>query len=396
MAAALLAGAASAWGIVVSDDPALHVVSPPSDFDMVGYLNTVGGSTGVLVNPWFVLTAGHALNYMNSYSALTLQLPGGSQSYPLIEKFVHPTADLALVRLGASTGLPGYGLYEGSAEVGQTGLLVGYGMSGTGYTVGDGGDPNYPRGTKRFGYNRIDAIGYDGSIPELRMDFDSPGSGPPFGTLGADKEVMIALGDSGGPTLLTSGQKLLVGGIHVRVIDDGDVKWPDYGDTGCDIRVSAYASWINGIIPDQPATETGDFNMDAQVNQYDIDAMFGCIRAGGGDLWYDLTHDGLVNHNDADDLVGGILNTSYGDADLNHVVDGADYTVWADHYKMTGMGWAEGDFNGDTVVDGADYTLWADNFQAASGQSMLLPEPATLLLVVPPACLLLRRRRRIA
>ncbi len=50
-----------------------------------------------------------------------------------------------------------------------------------------------------------------------------------------------------------------------------------------------------------------------------------------------------------------------GDANGDGKVDGADYTLWADHYKTAG-GWAGGDFNNDGTVDGADYTIWADNF----------------------------------
>lgn len=54
-----------------------------------------------------------------------------------------------------------------------------------------------------------------------------------------------------------------------------------------------------------------------------------------------------------------------GDANFNRVVDGGDYTIWADNF-LTGPGKtiATGDFSGDGIVDGADYTLWADNFLA--------------------------------
>ncbi len=63
-----------------------------------------------------------------------------------------------------------------------------------------------------------------------------------------------------------------------------------------------------------------------------------------------------------------------GDATGEGVVDGADYTVWADHYKQPGI-WRQGDFNGDSFVDGADYTIWADSYAeagpGASGKSTL-------------------------
>ncbi len=50
-----------------------------------------------------------------------------------------------------------------------------------------------------------------------------------------------------------------------------------------------------------------------------------------------------------------------GDANGNGVVDGGDYTTWADQYGQTGAGLA-GDFNHDGTVDGGDYTIWADGY----------------------------------
>ena len=55
-----------------------------------------------------------------------------------------------------------------------------------------------------------------------------------------------------------------------------------------------------------------------------------------------------------------------GDANCDGQVNGADYTLWADHYKQPGQ-WENGDFTGDGWVDGADYTVWADNYGASVG-----------------------------
>lgn len=84
-----------------------------------------------------------------------------------------------------------------------------------------------------------------------------------------------------------------------------------------------------------------------------------------------------------------------GDANLDGITDGADYTLWADHYLMSDLTLFEGDFNGDGYADGSDYTLWADNYKQGIG-GMLIPEPATALLLVLGACLPLLRRRRAA
>ena len=75
-----------------------------------------------------------------------------------------------------------------------------------------------------------------------------------------------------------------------------------------------------------------------------------------------------------------------GDANGDSIVDGGDYTIWADHYGQPG-GWIDGDFNGDGIVDGGDYTLWADNYgtgqagEAVAAATASEPEGASL----PPA-----------
>lgn len=74
-----------------------------------------------------------------------------------------------------------------------------------------------------------------------------------------------------------------------------------------------------------------------------------------------------------------------GDATLDGEVDGADYTVWADHYlQSANRGALDGDFSNDGLVDGGDYTIWADHFSPAAPPSAgsIVPEPTTFLLAV--------------
>lgn len=90
-----------------------------------------------------------------------------------------------------------------------------------------------------------------------------------------------------------------------------------------------------------------------------------------------------------------------GDANLDGTTDGADYTLWADHYLMSGATWFDGDFNGDGLVDGSDYTLWADHYkmtrpggaEVLGGGEAPVPEPAAVSLLALGA-LFLRGRRR--
>ncbi len=69
-----------------------------------------------------------------------------------------------------------------------------------------------------------------------------------------------------------------------------------------------------------------------------------------------------------------------GDINLDGLTDGADYTIWANHFQHPGT-LSEGDLNRDGVVDGADYTIWANNFSSKSA-ALPVPEPGTLLLAV--------------
>jgi hypothetical protein len=97
--------------------------------------------------------------------------------------------------------------------------------------------------------------------------------------------------------------------------------------------------------------------------------------------------------------------TLYGDANLDGVVNAADYTRidagYADHLT----GWSNGDFNYDGVVDGEDYALIDNAFNEQSplataavatpaAQVLSLPEPAAPAALALAAGLLGRRRRR--
>jgi hypothetical protein len=97
-----------------------------------------------------------------------------------------------------------------------------------------------------------------------------------------------------------------------------------------------------------------------------------------------------------------------GDASRDGIVDGADYTVWADNYLdsfATGALWKQADFTIDGQVDGADYTVWADHYLeeiplSPAAMALAAPEPSSLVLALGGGVLimarmaLVRRRRR--
>ena len=93
-----------------------------------------------------------------------------------------------------------------------------------------------------------------------------------------------------------------------------------------------------------------------------------------------------------------VRQTVYGDADLNGVVNAADYVRLDAGFLAGQSGWGHGDFNYDGVVDGSDYTLADNAFNTQStttpsAEVAAVPEPAGAA-VVTLACLAAGRRRR--
>ncbi len=108
-----------------------------------------------------------------------------------------------------------------------------------------------------------------------------------------------------------------------------------------------------------------------------------------------------------------IKYTYFGDANLDGVVNGSDYTLIDNGFNNTLTGWHNGDFNYDGVVNGDDYTLIDNAFNtqgaslAADPEEMVaadtaqiaqsapsVPEPASGVIAMAGAVALLRRARR--
>ncbi len=56
------------------------------------------------------------------------------------------------------------------------------------------------------------------------------------------------------------------------------------------------------------------------------------------------------------------INPIAGDANLDGIVNSADFTVMASNFEKTGMTWMSGDFNGDGNVNALDFNAIATNF----------------------------------
>jgi rhamnogalacturonan endolyase len=78
--------------------------------------------------------------------------------------------------------------------------------------------------------------------------------------------------------------------------------------------------------------------------------------------------------------------TTYGDADLNLAVSGADYAQIDTGFGMHFTGWSYGDFNYDGVVDGTDYSLIDNAFNqiTANAAAAVVLEAKTIAVVNNP------------
>ena len=90
--------------------------------------------------------------------------------------------------------------------------------------------------------------------------------------------------------------------------------------------------------------------------------------------------------------------TLSGDANGDGAVDGADYTIWANHVGATGVppwldgGGAYGNFNDDLVVNADDYARW-NTFYNQTYAGSDVPEPAGLMVLALSGLAALRRRK---
>ena len=61
-------------------------------------------------------------------------------------------------------------------------------------------------------------------------------------------------------------------------------------------------------------------------------------------------------------LVLDVLETDYGDVNLDGVVTGDDFEVLAANFSAPNVSWSKGDFDGDGDVDFRDFNMLANAF----------------------------------
>ncbi|GIV02247.1 MAG: hypothetical protein KatS3mg015_1077 [Fimbriimonadales bacterium] len=217
-----------------------------ADYPWVGKWGSSSfNTTAVAIGPYWLLTARHTVGSSGN-TGWKFKLDDYPTEYHSVLVIRHATDDIALVKVDQP--LPGwYEPYTGTQDVGAIGTLVGYGNTG----VWNGSQWSYTSsyGTKRFGTNRMTFAQFVnlGSIQGFFLigDFDGNGvdtwgDGGPLQT-----EVTLGSGDSGGPTLMLVNGRYQVIGIHSWIGSvSGGPPPPQYGSVFGDIRVAAYASFI--------------------------------------------------------------------------------------------------------------------------------------------------------
>lgn len=139
----------------------------------------------------------------------------------------------------------------------------------------------------------------------------------------------------------------------------------------------------------------GDFNNDTLINNLDIDILAAAIQSGSNPTDLDITNDNLVDNNDLDFMIQNILNTFYGDANLDGTVNIQDLSVLASRFNQSG-GWADGNFNTDTIINIQDLSKMASNFNKSNTPPLVsttIPEPASLITLL--ALFAFTRRKRL-
>jgi len=235
---------------------------------------------------------------------------------------------------------------------------------------------------------------YDAATGNLLWKVDLPGR--PYAPVGGayfDSPTLSVSGDIDGDgrveSLFAIADTLYVVGADPGGTS-GSIEWtfrPDGGQLGspiiadangdgqAEIIVVSNTGKVYGIGQAPVSALVGDFNLDNRVNADDIDLLM--ENLGSINLLFDLNDDMIVDSKDVDELVLNILDTQYGDANLDGVTDGVDFWIWQANRFQPGTGWATANFNGDTGTDVRDMNLWNANKFLGSGLADGSAEPAT-------------------
>ena len=139
---------------------------------------------------------------------------------------------------------------------------------------------------------------------------------------------------------------------------------------------------VSGNMPTVAVGLLGDLQQDGVLNDADVDQLLQGLQSGSQDVGLDLNVDGQVNQDDADFFIEDVLQTAYGDANLDGHVNLSDYILLAGNFSpgASDHGWAQGDLDGDGDTDLLDYNRFTQSFGFSSSSEPALDFQQSLSL----------------
>lgn len=326
-------------------------------------------------------------------------------------------ADLAIAELTAPvpTDLARYPLYSGTRELGREMTFIGYGglwhgSSGFPEAIPDGDEPMKAAARNRF---EVPAEWLVGDLPGLIEDPASPDP-PPGATLifdfdsGSDENNSLAVwgfdsdvglgddeggggpGDSGGPLFIDGAiAGIFSFGLPAATGADATESWDgSWGEVFGSTRVSPLQEFIAEATGGAARfTTDGDFDLDNQLTEADIDRLAEAIKQQSTDSKFDLNRDGGLDAEDYQLWVIDIKQTWLGDSTLDGHFDSGDLVevFKAGHYEdgiESNSTWATGDWNGDRDFDTGDLVSAFNDGGFEAGLRMpvvAVPEPSCMM-----------------
>ncbi|MDZ4779820.1 MAG: hypothetical protein SGJ19_06180 [Planctomycetia bacterium] len=188
-------------------------------------------------------------------------------------------------------------------------------------------------------------------------------------------EAMYLLGIDGAGLQILGGSALFIGGRNGGIDLYAAVN-------GAMVHLNELFSAPNSTIPFDDGFVSnvylGDVNLDGAVNDIDLDLLNATIRDGGYSEFADIDGNGLVDLEDVNQMLDGVLATTIGDVNLNGGVDVADLNLVRNNFGLVG-GWSIGDVDGSGLVGIGDLNAVRNHFGfRRSGDVSPVPEPTSL------------------
>ena len=153
-----------------------------------------------------------------------------------------------------------------------------------------------------------------------------------------------------------------------------------FGDSFSQYEVHVYQLIIQSV--------PGDVTGEGLVNVSDIDALRTAIRTGDNSPRFNLNGDSVIDMGDLDHLVQTILETDYGDANLDSLINQSDTDTVRLNFSSTGE-WSAGNFDTNLLIDAVDLSMIRRNTTLAPSA----PEPLSLTILCLGTVMIAQRAR---